>query len=321
MKLNTVALDFGNYELKVCDGGDRALAIRSIHRKLPKGVHALKGYKNSPLVETENTRFHFGHQAGKYSTHEKTVVADKALLARLHLYACLDAPEGRYRLIVSHHSPEVVADGLRKVLVGKHQYRRNGQDCSFEVKQVEVVPEGMGAYWAAKQAGFTPTTGHTIVIDIGGGSWLYRVVASDGEIIAQSVSDRLGSYALAAQIAMDDRLKTPLRRYNLTSADVGVVLDGFAQGHVYAETGISWKDWLGEYLDPWFQGIFAQIRADCASYLPFTRRFVVTGGGAHLVAHKVRGNDAFVVMPDPNFANVTGMWDKFAAPTQLEIVA
>jgi len=137
---------------------------------------------------------------------------------------------------------------------------------------------------------------------------------------AQDVSDRLGSYALASQIAHDDRLKQPLRRYGLTSADPGKVLEGFCQSHRYEETGISWAEWLNEYRDPWFSNIFSQIRADLASYLPSTRRFIVCGGGAHLVAHKLKGNDAFVVMPQPNFSNVVGMYEQFS-DRQLAIVA
>lgn len=318
--LNTVALDFGNYDLKTFDGSGTPRAIRSIHRKLPRGIHALIAKRNSPIVEVDGDRYHFGFQAAKYSSHEQTARLDKALLARLHLYACLEDTEGNVRLIVSHHSPEVVTDSLRKILMGKHSYCRNGQPCTITVKAVEVVPEGMGAYWAARQAGFVPSSGHTIVIDIGGGSWLYRVVDSDGDEIAQDVSDRLGSYALASQIAHDDRLKQPLRRYGLTSADPGKVLEGFCQGHRYEETGISWVEWINEYRDLWFSNIFSQIRADLASYLPSTRRFIVCGGGAHLVAHKLKGNDAFVVMPEPNFSNVVGMYEQYS-DRQLAVVA
>ena len=320
-KLKTVALDFGNYELKTFDGGEKPRAIRSIHRKLPRGVNALIAKRNSPIVEIDKERYHIGFQAAKYSSHEQTARLDKAQLAKLHLYSCLEVTEGSFKLIVSHHSPEIVTAALRKALIGKHSYTRNGQNCNILIKSVEVVPEGIGAYWAARNAGFVPTSGHTIVIDIGGGSWLYRVIDSDGDIIAQDVSDRLGSYALASQIAHDDRLKQPLRRYGLTSADPGKVLEGFCQSHRYEETGISWADWLDEYREPWFSNIFSQVRADLASYLPSTRRFIVCGGGAHLVAHKFSGNSAFVVMPQPNFSNVVGMYEQFVGDHQLAVAA
>lgn len=308
----TIAADFGNFELKVCDGNTAPRAIRSIHFKLPRGVNPLKPYRNSPLVEVDGDRYHFGFQAGKYSSHEKTVIQDKSLLARLHLYASVEATEGRYRLIVSHHSPDVVASVLTKALKGKHSFVRNGKACDITITNVEIVSEGMGAYWAACHAGFTPVTGHTIVIDIGGGSWLYRVVDSSGEVIAESVFDRLGSYALASQIAHDERLKAPLRQFGITSPDPGVVMDGFCNGHTYAETNVSWKTWVDDYLDPWYRNIFGAVRADCTTHLPFTRRFIVTGGGAHLVRDNLKAHHAFVVMPDPNFANCIGMYEQFS---------
>jgi len=314
-KLKTIALDFGNYDLKTFDGITSPQVIRSIHRKLPRGVNPLIAKRNSPLIEIDGERYHFGFQAAKYSSHEQTARLDKALLARLHLYACLSPSDQPHRLIVSHHSPEVVAPTLRQALIGSHRYSRNGQPCTTTIKAVEIIPEGLGAYWAARQAGFVPPSGHVIIIDIGGGSWLYRVIDSDGDIIAQDVSDRLGSYALASQIAHDDRLKTPLRRYGLTSADPGKVLDGFCHGHRYEETGISWADWLDEYRDPWFSNIFSQLRADLAPYLPSTRRFIVCGGGAHLIAHKLKPNDAFIVIPQPNTANVVGMLEHFTSNT------
>jgi len=320
MKLSTFTADFGNFELKYLDSAGQPRAIRSIHFRLPRGVNALKAYENSPVIEANGTRYHFGTQANKYSSHEKTVVADKALLARLHLYACISATEGSFKLVLSHHSPDLVADDLRKALIARHQFTRNGKQHDITVKAVEVVHEGLGAYWAAKQAGFVPPTGHTILIDLGGGTWLSRVIDSDGEIIASNVADRMGAYALASQIAHDSRLKDGLRRFGITSPDPGVVMDGFTRGHVYAETGVSWGLWLDEYLDGWFKNIFAQIRADYTNQLPYTRRFIICGGGAHLVAHKLTGKEAFVVMPQPNYSNVIGMAEHYTQ-TQLQAVA
>ena len=130
----------------------------------------------------------------------------------------------------------------------------------------------------------------------------------------------MGVYALASQIAHDDRLKQPLRRFNITSPDPGAVMDGFARGHLYAETGVSWSAWLDEYLDSWFRNIFSQIRADYATHLPSTRRFIICGGGAHLVAHKLTGKSSFILMPNANYANVIGMTEQ-ASDRHLQAVA
>jgi len=316
----TIAIDAGNFNIKICDGGGQPRAIRSVQYRLPRGVNPLKILKNSPLVELpDGTRWHIGSQAFKYSSQEQTVNQDKAQLARLHLYAALEMTEGDIRLIASHHSPDVYADILQSSLAGKHSFKRNGQSVNINVISVEVVAEGLGSYWGAYQAGFIPDSGYTIVIDLGGSSWLYRVIDRDGDVIAQDVGDRFGSYYLAKQIAADDRLKTPLRAFGITSPDPGIVLDGFTRGHVYAETGISWSDWLAEYLDPWFKTIMGIVQTSCTTHLPSTRRFLICGGGAHLISSKLQGKELFVVMPSPEFSNVAGMYDYFAQSVSLSI--
>ena len=319
MKLSTFVADFGNFELKYLDGAGVPRAIRSIHTRLPQGVNSLGHTKNSPIIEANGSRYHFGVKAYEYRTAEKTVITDKALLARLHLYACMEATQGSYRLVLTHHSPEMVTDDLRRALVAKHDFARNGIPHSVIVKAVEVVPEGMGAYWAARQAGFITPDGYTIVIDIGGGTWLYRVVNASGEIIDGDVFDRMGAYSVASQIAHDNRLRSPARKQGF-NVDAGRVMDGFAAGNWYEGTRLSWRDWMGEYVEPWFKEIIGTIRSDCVSHLPRVRRFIVTGGGAHLVRDRLQSNSAFIVMPDPSFANVIGMGERYAQ-AQLEAVA
>ncbi|MEP0911779.1 hypothetical protein NDI45_12735 [Leptolyngbya sp. GB1-A1] len=309
MSLTTIALDPGNFQIKVCDGNEQPRSIRSVQYRLPKGVNALKSLKNSPIVDLEDgTRYHIGQQAFKYASQQQTVTTDKAQLARLHFYSAIETTEGDIRLIVSHHSPEVYTHILKTTLAGKHSFKRNGIQHQVNVVSVEVVPEGIGAYWAAQAAGLNPDSGYSIVLDLGGSSWLYRVVDQDGDIIAGDVGDRFGSYHLAMQIAADSRLKTPLRRYGITSPDVGAILDGFTRGHCYQETGITWADWLPEYLDPWFKQILGTVQTACTAHLPSTRRFIVAGGAAHLVETKLRGVQQFVVMPNPAFSNVQGMF-------------
>jgi hypothetical protein len=321
MQTSTIAIDPGNFAIKVADG-EPPRTIRSVQYRLPQGVNPLKMLKNSPLIELEDgTRYHVGHQAFKYASQEQTVFQDKAKLARLHFYAAIAQPKGDFRLIVSHHSPQVYASLLTKQLLGIHSFRRNGIPFEVNVSSVEVVPEGQGIYWAGQQAGFVPNSGYTIVLDLGGSSWLYRVFDSEGDIIAEEVGDRFGSYHLAKQITADDRLKKPLRSIGITSPDPGVVLDGFTRGHVYAETGISWKDWFSEYLDPWFKTIVGGMQTACTTHLPNTRRFLVAGGGAYLVQSKILGlrQSPFEVLPQPDFAGVLGMYA--AAVSNIQVKA
>lgn len=326
MQIETIAVDFGNFELKTCDGAGNTSAIRSIHYQLPRSRKPLTGHEHSPLVVMPNgDRFHLGSQATKYERYEKTVSMDKSKLARLHLYASVGRECADIRLVASHHSPDDVRTALINALKGSHIYTRNGVDCRINVRSVDVVPEGLGAYWTAKNEGLTPRDGHTVVVDIGGGSWLYRLIDSDGEIIAENVSDKLGTYSLARDVAGDQRLRDQLRAINITAPDAGVVMDGFTKSHCYALTDATWYPWLSDYRDPWFRNIMNQVKTDLQHHLPSIKRFIFTGGGAHLIKDRVNGSrgggSVLAVMPDPNFANVVGMYLQYSPPIKLKAVA
>jgi Actin like proteins N terminal domain len=315
-KTTQLALDPGNYQIKACDSNG-CRAIRSVQYKLPKGVNALKSTPASPVVEIDGTLYHVGFQALKYRSQEQTMNGDKSTLAKLHFYAACPIASGNLDLIVSHHSPDTAGNAISKALTGKHSFKKNSVQHEVNVSSIRVVSEGVGAYWQAKKLGLVPETGYTIVIDLGGSTWLYRVIDADGDVIDEGVGDRLGTVYLACQIAADDRLKAPLRKYQVTSPNPGSILDGFAMSHTYEETGIGWGEWFSEYLDPWFKQILGQIQVSCTPHLPKTRRFLITGGGAHLVAAKISSSPLFKVMPQSEFANVQGMYLYSANPFQL----
>ena len=78
-------------------------------------------------------------------------------------------------------------------------------------------------------------------------------------------------------------------RSRVTAVSPSLVLDGFANGHRYADTGVTWKEWLGEYSVPWVQGIMGTVSTDLTEHMPRIKRFLFTGGGAHLVSPVVKG--------------------------------
>ena len=298
-----LALDAGNYDLKFFAGSGHPKAIRSVRYQLPQGRDAVSFSEASPLIElADGRRYHFGAQAYKYRRQQQTVIENKVELAKLHLYACLeplpgDVADYTLDLHVSTPDPARNGDDICAQLLGVHKFTRNDVSFCVNVESVEVVREGMGAYQYAKTQGVIPGQGYTIVVDIGGGTWLTRLVDADGEVIDENIMDRGGTYELATAISFDHRL-----------ADPCIVMDGFRIDHVYADTGLAWADWLDEYLDPWFKGIFQTVKAQYTPYMPRVTRFLVTGGGSHLIADRLQGHDLFAVMGDPQFANVRGLF-------------
>ena len=305
----SLALDAGNYDLKFWDGSHHPKAIRSVRFQLPFGRDAVRHSEASPLIELpDGTRYHFGAQAYKYRRQQQTVVENKVDLARLHLYACLEPWEGATEFSLNVHvstpEPSKTQEAIQQQLLGFHQFKRNGLEYRVMVDQVEVEREGMGSYRHAQRLGMIPDTGYTIVVDIGGGTWITRLVDEEGDVIDENVMDRGGAYELATAISFDHRLADALG----TTADPGLVMDGFRNDHIYADTDLTWEPWLEEYLDPWFKGIFQTIKAQYTPYMARVTRFLVTGGTTHLISERLAGRRLFVVMGDPQFANVRGLF-------------
>ena len=307
METLVLAADLGNYDLKYWDGNGKPKAIRSTKFKIPNGRKALKSDNLNPLVELNGERFHFGHRAYLYRSQSHTVETEKANEALLNLLACVEPVATEFKLHVhtSHPSDEQFEKSITKQLVGTHYFKRNGKEAVVTIESVAVEPEGLGAWKHSKNLGLVPEMGLSVVLDIGGGTWLSRLLSPDGEIIESTVSERGGAYDLAVNIASDDRLKDAVQ----DQPDPAVVMDGFASGsHYYAaNASASWRPWLNEYLEPWFKGIFGKVSNQYKRYLPQITRILVTGGSAHLVEDKLKGLSPFLVIPEPRFSNVRGL--------------
>ena len=307
METAVLAVDTGNYDLKYWDGSGNPKAIRSVKFKLPRGRHALKANSLNPVVELNDERYHFGFRAYDYRKQSHTTETEKAHEILLNVLACVKpiAPEFKLHIHTSHPRPELFEEEILKQLLGTHPYGYNEQKAITHIESVSVEPEGVGAWRFAKATGLIPEQGLTIVIDIGGGTWLSRLIDEAGEILDSSVSERGGAYSLAADISFDSRLGNAIN----DQPDPGVIMNGFANGtHYYGEDpNATWKDWLDEYLEAWFKGIFAKVRTQYKPFLPRVRLFLVTGGSSHLIAAKIKEIPLFAMTCEPRFDNVQGL--------------
>ncbi|MBE9128204.1 MULTISPECIES: ParM/StbA family protein [unclassified Coleofasciculus] len=307
MQTAVLSIDAGNYDLKFWNGSGEPKAIRSVKFKLPRGRHALKANSLNPVIELDGDRYHFGFRAYDYRKQSHTTETEKAFEVLLNVLACVKPIGLEFKLHVhtSHPKPEVFEDEIQKQLIGSHPYGYNGQEAISHIESVSIEPEGLGAWRYAKSIGLIPSSGLTIVIDIGGGTWLSRLIDEEGEILDSSVSERGGAYSLAADLSFDSRLTNAIN----DQPDPGVIMDGFANGsHYYAEDpNATWKDWLDEYLDPWFKGIFGKVKTQYKPFLPRVRRFFVTGGSSHLIANKIKDIPLFAMSEQPRFDNVRGL--------------
>ena len=307
LKTFLLAADLGNYETKYWTGEWQPHAIRSVRAQLSAGTRALSATDNSPLIEHEGRRYHLGERAYDYRKQSHVVEGDKAAIALLSTLACCNFQDLEYCLQVrtSHPTPKTAGDRIRQQLLGTHYFKRNGTNHVAHITNAIVEPEGVGAYRHAKIQGLVPAKGLTLLIDIGGGTWLSRLFNAKGEIIDQSADEKGGVYDLATLIAFDDRL---IQAIGGTRPEPGVIMDGFAnQTHYYGEMhNASWQSYLSDHLDPWFKGIKEKVKSQYQPHFSRIKRILLTGGGSLLVQGLI-DKSVFVIVPSPRFANVKGM--------------
>lgn len=320
-----ISLDLGNFAIKSFDGVNPVSTIRSIRFALPQGVNALRYSNASPLLEIDmkesesgtgsfltGQRIHFGTQVYHYRKQLATVTEDKTKLYKLLALAAIrpgaistsNVSQQEVSLVISHPKPDSVRTELERDLLGVHTYKRNGVMMVTNVRALEVVPEGLGAYLQAKTEGAVPSAGYGLVIDIGGSTVITRLFTSKGELVAEDVKEKQGTYDLAQAIALDRRLTSQID--NVSSS---LILDAFADGSLrYGDSAVSFAEYLDEYRKDWMRNILNTVKSTYAPYLPNIKRMIFTGGGAALVKPLLPNNPLFYVLENPSTANALGQY-------------
>lgn len=312
-------VDVGNFEIKDWWQGDsQPSAIRSILAEVSSGTKKQRYKANSPLVTYKEPStgcertVHFGTKAYNYLNHNPIVNDDKTSLDILlpAIFATVGDYKGitglRTRVRASVPDPARVKEAInsaRHHLLATHTYTHNEQTIKNTISEFDVFPEGAGTYWYGRSKGLVPKQGYTCVVDIGGGTWNVLIFDAEGDMVFSFAQERAGGVALANAIASDERLIKALG----TTPKLDIVMDGLANDHVYDQTGISWKDWLKDHLDPWFRYGMLTVQAKSENYLSKVRKYLFTGGNTHLISPYIEGKPMAAIVPYARFANVLGL--------------
>ena len=302
-----ISLDIG-YHTCVAYDGQQVSILRSVYAKLPTGQKS-PTLPNTFTIQFGGERYLVGEGALSQRNYLPFANEDKLSphILKQALYAL--AGDGKVDLVISHYSADEARDRLTDILTGTHTFTLNSERKDLDVRRVTVLDEGRGSWLIAQQKGLITATGYSTIIDLGCDTFIASFYAADGTRVEHQAYPQQGAKSLATLIASDTRLiEAVAASANRSKPQVARVLDGFATGHYYAQTGASWVSYFNEYRDNWFKGIFGAIKTDFAHLLPDTKRFIVTGGGAHLVADKLSKADAFVVLDKPEIANAVGAY-------------
>ena len=318
MQTLQIAIDLGNFELKFKTPSTQPKAIRSARMRLTAGMRTrLMADGANPIVEVNGVTWHLGYRAFEYPQQQLTVEEQKTDNLLLHVLACIRPPEAEFEvnLVISHPTPEFAQDLIKSTLLGSHSYSYNGRSAIAHITNVEVVEESVGTFHYLKA--FYPhllPIGDTLVIDVGGGTVLTKVLDAQGNILDRQDFERMGAYYLANRLSKDGRLYQAVG----TQPDIGLILNGIAEGtHQYGKAtkrAITWSHYLDEYLADWGRSILTKCQSAYQSKMADIGAFVFTGGSSLLLKPRLDGKNLMVFCPELRFANVLGMTEKHFLP-------
>jgi len=306
--------DGGNHGA-LCHFGDLSSTprvVRSLYTPLPPGKAPRRSSAASPIVEVDGRRFHVGSESALYDGAGAVAVGDKTDQTKLMFLASVpnQACGQEIDLVALHHSPND-REAVRKIknsLRGEHNWTRNGVDLSINVQSVEVELEGAGTWHLIHPEG--EAEHWSLIVDVGGGTWSAAVCDKHGIVDDHIVTSNGGTIALARQIARDTRLSSQVQARGHTHVDLSAVMTGLENGHCYVDDpSLTWEPWLGDYLQPWWDGIRNAAKSQFHYCRSRIGEVIVTGGGAHLAKDLIRNSVALIVPSKPHVASARGTWE------------
>lgn len=291
VETQTIAIELSNSQGKRYDGtGDPLIVQAAWTHTIPRTARG-KGTNTSPQLVTmpKSERVWFGELAAE---REHQSVANsargKAELARFLLMPLLlPSDMGDLKLVMSYHSlfDREAVDQLEAVK-GFYRFTRNGSEVCCNVSDIELVPEGMGAYWLGCEDGNLSPNLKTLAVELG-----YRTsevwVIKDGEIVAGEPIEELGVYNLAKEIADDDIIRASILGSVSGSASVNPSQIAIALKRGILAKTPQWEMVKKPYIDRWADKVLGRILTDYSSDLNTIEQIVFSGGGAMLIRNRL----------------------------------
>ena len=243
------------------------------------GVHACENDHVSPL----------------YSRKETTVVDS--------FKACLRPTDnGRNLHVVVSHWDEDTAHQMAQSLKGSYRVTRNGENIWCNVIDVTPELEGMGAYYLCKPY---LKKGKTMLIEMGHGTSEEWVIDSDG-FASGKASEELAVSKLVKRIADDPQITAQALKLGEQQVNHDLIARALKSGSIGSMPIEKWQVIKGQHVEEWLSALKGYILKGHGSTLQNVSNIVFSGGGAALVASRLR---AFAVVPDdPQTASVRGAY-------------
>lgn len=322
-----VSVEISNSENKRYGEGDRdPLIVRSAWTHTIDRVSRGKGTQSSPQIQTPDGELIWYGETPALGEHKSiaTLSKDKSEVAKFLLMPMLlpsdngGAHNGHLRLVMSHHSffdPTVKAQ-IESQVLGRHQFNRNGQLVDVTVDSVELVPEGVGAYWLASELKQL-NPGYSLIVEIGYRTTEVWLVDDSGEPIKGDPL-QFGVYNLASAIAADDAIREAVLGTASTPKQVSDTQISIALKHdrIAKLAPEQWQLIKKRHISRWCDDVVGTVLSQYESEMNQAEQVLFSGGGSMLIKPQLRSLD-FWVDDQAQTASVRGAYYHVLSRTQL----
>lgn len=183
-----LGLDLGTYNTKT----STEFICRSVYSE-----NTRFNIRNKNIIEYDGTRYQIG--VGKLDT--EIVKANRKNQIPLFLYAVANSVSNRAKVKLVMGLPQFQLENdeqvkqIKETYIGKFEFKMAGEDRNFEILDIRIYPEGMGAYYTIDQ---DLSNKDVILIDIGGSTFNILLFKNNEFIKAKSLP--FGSMNLTSDI-------------------------------------------------------------------------------------------------------------------------
>lgn len=212
-------------------------------------------------------------------------------------------------IVPSIHQSKLYRKALIEAIEGEHYICFNDKENStskVNIKVLNVLPEGAGAYSYCRSNLLIDATQQTIAFDLGTGTIIWQVFAPGGKLIDRGVLTAGGCVDLMDAIAATPRIQ---RYEGGRTGDIEMVRQGIESGLFnYGTTGINFKDIYATEVTRWLQDRLSMAVKAVTPWMRSTGNLVVWGGGAQLpgLAEALKRH-RFTAIPNAAWANAIGL--------------
>lgn len=284
-----IAMEISNSQNKRYDGTGEPLIVQSVWKDKIPPISKGKGTETSPQIVTKTHQYWIGEMAanGDHISVANTA-QDKSCHTRLLLSSLLLPTDRTVKLVMSYHSPfdTEAINRIKQDCLGVHNFIRNGKEVRVTVSDVEIVPEGIGALWLARQNGVPEV--NTLTVELGyrtGEPW---IINAEGQIIGGQPLEDLGIYYLCRSISDDESVRAAIlgminSSRQVNPSQIAIALRTGTLSKIHPDR---WQTIANSYIKRWADKVIGRIMTDYAAELDNVEQLVFSGGGAMLARER-----------------------------------